>query len=257
MPTPVPPPATTVPDTPDRSDRATFNARAINIFDYIKNVMWVELTAYIANAYANAVDALASAVIAQNAAAAAGAASGAPKWVAGSYATDAPAYSPINGLVYRRLAPGGATTLDPSTDPTNWSTIIVGDVTVGGVQTLTNKTLTGAYLNDPIITNYKEAVHAPSAGTAFTVNLANGTMQKFTTSGNCTITLPAAVAGRSYTIVVAFGGTHTLTFAGGTALKWAGGTAPTPTSVNGKEDWYTFSCADTASTRGADAGRNF
>lgn len=256
MPTPIPPAPTVVPATPDRSDRATFNARAIAIFDYIKNVMWVELTAYIANAYANAVDAAASATAAFNSAAAAAASSGAPMWAIGTYTTGSPAYSPLNGMVYRRLAPGGSTTLDPSLDPTNWSSIQIGDVTITGTQTLTNKTLSSPVLNAPTITNYTETVRAVS-GTAVTIDLSLGTVTKVSTTGNCTITLPAAVAGKSYTVVVVYGGTHTLTWAGGTAIKWAGGTAPTATSVNTKEDWYTFTCVDTASTRGADAGRKF
>lgn len=210
----------------------------------------------VVNAYNNATDAATSATSAGNSAAAAAASSGAPIWVSGSYATGVAVYSPINGMVYRRAAPGGATTLDPSTDPTNWTSIVIGDVTQTGTQTLTNKTLTSPVLNGATITNYTETVRAVS-GTAVTIDLSLGTITKVSTTGNCTITLPAAVAGKSYTVVVAYGGTHTLTWAGGTAIKWAGGVAPTATSVNTKEDWYTFSSVDTASTRGQDAGRNF
>lgn len=125
-----------------------------------------------------------------------------------------------------------------------------------GSETLTNKTLTTPALTNPTITNYVETLYAPSAGTSFTVDLANGTVQKLTTSGNVTITLPSSVAGKSYTIIVAYGGTHTVTFAGGGTLKWQGGSAPTATSVNGKFDMYTFLC-DGTNTFGADGGRNF
>ncbi len=119
------------------------------------------------------------------------------------------------------------------------------------VQTLTNKTLTNA-----TITNYTETVHSPAAGAAFTVDLANGTQQLLTTNANCTITLPAQVSGKSYTIWVKYGGTHTVTWAGGTTIKWAGGTQPTTTSVNGKKDKYVFECID-GETQGSDGGRNF
>jgi len=118
-------------------------------------------------------------------------------------------------------------------------------------QTLTNKTLT-----NPTVTNYVETVYAPSAGTAFTIDLANGTVQKITSSGNLTITLPSSVSGKSFTIIVAYGGTHTLTWAGGSTLKWAGGTTPTATATNAKFDIFNFYC-DGTNTYGSVYGLNF
>ena len=109
---------------------------------------------------------------------------------------------------------------------------------------------------NPTITNFTEAVYAPSAGSAWTIDLANGTAQKLTTNANATITLPAASAGKSYTLLVAYGGAHTLTFAGGGTLKWAGGTAPTATSTSGKIDIYVF-FSDGTNTYGADGGRSY
>jgi len=136
-------------------------------------------------------------------------------------------------------------------------TIAFADNTLTGVagvtatQTLTNKTLT-----NPTVTNYVETLYAPSANTAFTVDLANGTVQKFTTSGNVTITLPAAATGKSFTILVAYGGAHTLTWAGGGTLKWAGGTTPTATSTSNKFDIFNF-YSDGTNTYGAVFGLNF
>lgn len=118
-------------------------------------------------------------------------------------------------------------------------------------QTLTNKTLT-----NPTVTNYVETLYAPAAGSAFTVDLANGTVQKFTTNANATVTLPASVAGKSYQITVAYGGTHTLTWAGGSTIKWAGGQAPTATSSSGKFDKFAFDC-DGTNTYGRSAGSNY
>lgn len=111
-------------------------------------------------------------------------------------------------------------------------------------------------LSNPTITNYVETVYAPAANSAFTVDLANGTFQKLTTNANVTITLPSSVSGKSYTIMVAYGGTHTVTWAGGSTIKWAGGSAPTATSTNGKFDIYVFAC-DGTNTYGADGGRNY
>lgn len=120
-----------------------------------------------------------------------------------------------------------------------------------GAETLTNKTLT-----NPTVTNFVETVHTPSSGSSFTVDLANGTVQKLTTNANTTITLPASVAGKSYIVMVAFGGTHTITWAGGSTIKWSGGAAPTATSVNGKFDIFAFTC-DGTNTYGRTGGSNF
>lgn len=124
------------------------------------------------------------------------------------------------------------------------------DNVASGAQSLTNKTLVA-----PVITNYTETMYSGSA-TSLTVNLANGTIQKLTTTGNATITLPASVAGKSYTVIVKYGGTHTLTWTGGSTLKWPANTAPAPTSVNGKIDIFSFLC-DGTSTFGFCVGKNF
>lgn len=124
-------------------------------------------------------------------------------------------------------------------------------VTPTGSETLTNKTLI-----NPTITNYTETINAPAAGSAFTVDLTTGTIQKLTTNANTTVTLPASVAGKNFSVIVAYGGVHTLTWAGGGVLKWAGGTAPTATSVNGKFDIFVFTC-DGTNTYGRSGGSNF
>jgi hypothetical protein len=124
-------------------------------------------------------------------------------------------------------------------------------VTRSGTDTLTNKTLT-----NPTITNYTETLYAPAAGAAFTVDLANGTVQQFTSNANLTLTLPASAAGKSYTIMVAYGGTHTLTWAGGSTIKWPGGVTPTATSVSGKTDIFSFTC-DGTYTYGSVVGKSY
>lgn len=123
-------------------------------------------------------------------------------------------------------------------------------------QTLTNKTLTTPVLTNPTITNCTETVYTPAAGSSFTIDLANGTTQLLQTNGATTITLPASVQGKSYTLVIYYGGTHTINWAGGTALRWAGGTAPVATSVASKYDIYTFWCSGSV-TLGSDGGRNY
>ena len=61
---------------------------------------------------------------------------------------------------------------------------------------------------------------------SFTPNLStDGTI--FDVSGNITITMPSATAGKSFTIIDA--GTGTLSWGG--TIKWAGGSAPSPSGI--------------------------
>lgn len=116
-------------------------------------------------------------------------------------------------------------------------------------QTLSSKTLTA-----PTITNYTETLY--SATGSLTISLTNGTIQKITTSGSTTITLPSSVSGKSYTVIVSYAAADSLTWAGGSTLKWANGVTPTPTSATGKIDIFNFYC-DGTNTYGSIFGQNF
>lgn len=115
---PLAPPTLTDPGlTPDRSDRATFSARAIALDDFRKNTHLPELRLLLANVYANAVETAfnagtsASAAVAINAVA----------WVSGTtYAIGNARYSLIDLQTYRRKTAGAGTT-DPSADGANWA----------------------------------------------------------------------------------------------------------------------------------------
>jgi hypothetical protein len=101
-------------------------------------------------------------------------------------------------------------------------------------QALTNKTLT-----NPIVTNYVESVVAiGNSGTSKTLDLANGTVQTVTLTGNCTFTMPTASAGKSFILIVSTGaGSFTGTFTG---VKYINGTAPTLTTTASRWDILTF-----------------
>lgn len=119
-----------------------------------------------------------------------------------------------------------------------------------GAQTLASKTLT-----NPTIDGYTEG-SATATGAAFSPNIAADTLFYYTTNANSTITLPTPAVGKSFTIVVNYGGAHTLTWAGG-ARKWSGGTVPTNTSVSGKIDIFSFVCVDGTNWLAAQNGKNF
>ena len=151
-----------------------------------------------------------------------------------------------------------ASTINASTSPTTG--IITTADSSGNLELQNNGTtalsLQSGKVINPSVTNYTETLYAPSAGTAFTVDLANGTVQKLTASGNLTVTLPSSTAGKSYVIMVAYNGAYTLTWAGGSTILWAGGTAPTATSTNGKVDIFSFFC-DGTNTYGQSFGLNY
>lgn len=124
------------------------------------------------------------------------------------------------------------------------------------VMAAATQTLSGKTLTNPTVTNYVETVNALGAGSAFSPSLANGTVITLSTNANATVTLPASVAGKSYIVIVTYGGAHTLGWAGGSTLKWRNGSAPVPTAVNGKIDIFSFFC-DGTNTYGAVLGQNY
>ena len=125
--------------------------------------------------------------------------------------------------------------------------------TLAGAETLINKALT-----NPVVTDYSETLVVPVAGSSYAVSTVLGTVTKLATIANTAINLVPVTAGvsKSYSVIVAYGGAHTLTWTGGGTLKWAGGVAPTPTSVNGKFDIFVFT-SDGVNTYGRSGGSNF
>jgi hypothetical protein len=78
--------------------------------------------------YTNALSAKESADIATAQAAASASAVGADKWVTGTnYPADVTAWSPTDKQTYRRNAPGGVSTTDPSLDTAGWTRVSGGD----------------------------------------------------------------------------------------------------------------------------------
>ena len=108
----------------------------------------------------------------------------------------------------------------------------------GGITGFTYNGTTVTFTN-PTVTNYTETAYTANSSTAITLALTNGTMQIITLTGNATITMPTAAAGKSFILFLKQDGTGSRTVTWST-VKWPGGTAPTITSTASKQDIYSF-----------------
>lgn len=120
----------------------------------------------------------------------------------------------------------------------------------GNVVLATSPVLSNPTIND----GYTEEVYTANTGTAITLSLANGTIQNLTLTGICTITMPAAVAGKSFMMYLRTGaGGFTVTWS---TVKWSGGTAPTLTATASRMDMFSF-FSDGTNWYGVVAGQNY
>jgi hypothetical protein len=109
--------------------------------------------------------------------------------------------------------------------------------------TLTNKTLTTPALNNPTVTDYVESVVAiGTVTTASTLSLTSGTVQTatLTASTACTFTMPTATAGKSFILLLKQAATTGNGTATFTGVKWGTAGAPTITATAGRMDVLSF-----------------
>jgi len=133
----------------------------------------------------------------------------------------------------------------------SFTTASTGDVTLTGTETLTNKTIeAGVFTN-----GYTEEVNTANTSTAYTISLAAGSFQVLTLTGNATITMPTATAGKSFILLLKQDGTGSRTITWST-VKWPAGTAPTITSTASKQDIFSF-FADGTNWYGTTVGQNY
>lgn len=138
---------------------------------------------------------------------------------------------------------------------TSWLTRSLTDAGIAGVttsQTLTNKTIeAGTFTN-----GYTEETVSANTGSAYTIGLANGTVQILTLTDTCTYTFPTPTAGKSFLLVQKQDGVGSRTVTWDAAVKWPASTAPTITSTASKADLFSF-VADGTYWYGRTIGQNY
>jgi hypothetical protein len=146
-----------------------------------------------------------------------------------------------------------------TTDTLTNKTIAYADNTLTGVvgttatQTLTNKTVeAGTFTN-----GYTEEVATANTSTAYTIDLANGSVQILTLTGNVTYTFPTPVAGKSFILVQKQDGTGGRTVTWPASVDWPSATAPTVTATASKADKFVFTAIDSSNWLGSVAGQNY
>lgn len=94
------------------------------------------------------------------------------------------------------------------------------------------------------------------ASTAYTIpSPASYTLHNLTLTDNCTITLPTATAGQSFTLLLRQDATGSRTVTWNAAL-WSGGTAPTLTTTASALDVLVFICIDGTNWMGFVSGQD-
>lgn len=104
--------------------------------------------------------------------------------------------------------------------------------------------------------DYKEKVNTANTGTAYTINLSNGTIQILTLTDNCTFTFPSAIAGKSFMLLLMQDGIGGRTVVWPASVKWPENLSPTVTPTANKLDKYVFT-ADGANWYGSNGGQNY
>jgi len=126
-------------------------------------------------------------------------------------------------------------------------------LTTTSTSTVTNKTIeAGTFTN-----GYTEETVTANTSTAYTIDLANGSVQILTLTGNCTYTFPTPVAGKSFILVQKQDATGSRTVTWPASVDWPSATAPTITATALKADKFVFTAIDGSNWLGSVAGQNY
>ena len=144
---------------------------------------------------------------------------------------------------------------------TGANNILIGYQAAASAAGASNETVIGnasttSLMLHGILQAYTEKTATANTSTAYTIAIANGTLQVLTLTGNCTFTFPTATAGKSFTLLLKQDGTGSRTATWPAAVKWPSGTAPTLTATASKLDRFVFT-ADGTNWYGGTSGLNY
>lgn len=126
-------------------------------------------------------------------------------------------------------------------------------LTATSTNTVTNKTYeAGVFTN-----GYTEETVVANTSTAYTIDLANGSVQYLTLTSNVTYTFPTPVAGKSFMLIQKQDATGSRTVTWPASVDWPSATAPTLTSTASKADKFVFTAIDGSNWLGSVAGQNY
>lgn len=218
------PTLTTPPGAPSRLTGASTFSADMDAFLAWMVVFEPELVAMIAWVLATAAEVDTCSADAQIAAEAAAAASGASKWVSGSFDEGDVVWSPTDYYIYRNKAGAGGTT-DPAADSTNWTLVSFPAAVASAAEIRAGSSSTAPYTPAGVI-----AALAPvtlTDGATITPDMSTFINAQVTLGGNRTLanpTVAAADVGKSGWIKVIQDGTGSRTLAYGSYWLFASGT---------------------------------
>lgn len=146
----------------------------------------------------------------------------------------------------------GVATFLATPSSANLAATVTGETGSGALVFGTAPTISDATFTD----GYTEETVTANSSTAYTINLANGTVQFITMTGNCTFTFPTPTAGKSFSLFLKQDGTGSRTATWPGTVLWPYGISPTLTTTINKTDRFVFT-ADGTNWFGSVAGQSY
>lgn len=110
----------------------------------------------------------------------------------------------------------------------------------------------------PSVAVVQENTETANSGGAYALpDVTAATIHRITLTANCTLTFPAAAAGKSFLAELVQDATGSRLATWPANVKWAAGTAPTLTTAAAKGDLLGFYCLDGANWLGAVVAENY